>query len=62
MSEGHALITGIVFTTTVDVDADDEHPAALVAVTVYTPAAAVVTEDTEVFWDDAVKLFGPVQA
>ncbi len=52
---------GTVFTVTVDVVAD-VLPQALVAVTVYIPASAVVTANADGFCDVEVKPFGPDHA
>ncbi len=52
---------GTTFTVTVAVVAD-VLPQALVAVTVYTPASAVVTANADGFWLVDVKLFGPDHA
>ena len=54
VAEGSALITA--FTVAVA-----EHDAALVTVTVYWPALAVVTLESDGFCSALVKLFGPLQ-
>ncbi len=52
---------GTTFTVTAEVVAD-VLPQALVAVTVYTPASAVVTANADGFCDVEVKPFGPDHA
>jgi hypothetical protein len=55
-------IAGLVFTRTVVVTVADGHPAAEVAVKLYEPVAAVVTEEMVGFCKADVNEFGPVHA
>jgi hypothetical protein len=55
-------IAGLVFTRTVVVTVADGHPAADVAVKLYEPVAAVVTEEMLGFCEADVNEFGPVHA